>query len=94
MDADGILENLVQFSQSQRWLAREFGRITLPLLILHGTRDKVTLAAGSEAFAREAGSGDKTLKLYDGHYHDLLADLGKEAVLQDIIDWILPRIPR
>ncbi|MEQ8294726.1 MAG: alpha/beta hydrolase [Roseovarius sp.] len=75
-------------------LAREFGRITLPLLILHGTRDKVTLPAGSEAFARAAGSGDKTLKLYDGHYHDLLADLGKEAVLQDIIDWIVPRIPR
>ena len=75
-------------------LEREFARITLPLLILHGTLDRVTLPAGSEAFARAAGSADKTLKLYDGHYHDLLADLGKEAVLQDILNWIEPRIPR
>ena len=35
-----------------------------------------------------AGSTDKTLKLYDGHFHDLLNDLGKEAVMADITRWI------
>lgn len=74
-------------------LAREFGRITLPVFILHGTHDKATVPAGSEQFARDAGSRDKTLKLYKGHFHDLLADTGKEAVMQDMLDWIDTRVP-
>ena len=27
-----------------------------------------------------AGSSDRTLKLYEGHFHDLLADVGKQQV--------------
>jgi acylglycerol lipase len=73
-------------------LEAEFHRLTLPVFILHGTADRATLPAGSEQFARDAGSTDKTLKLYQGHYHDLLADIGKEEVLQDMLDWIETRI--
>lgn len=73
-------------------LERDFPRITMPVFILHGTADKATMPAGSEMFARATGSADKTLKLYGGHYHDLLADIGKEEVLQDILDWIEQRI--
>jgi acylglycerol lipase len=39
-------------------------------------------------FCEKAGSTDKTLKLYDGYYHDLLNDLGKEQVIADIKGWI------
>ncbi|WP_176559499.1 alpha/beta hydrolase [Rubellimicrobium roseum] len=70
-----------------------FGQITLPLLILHGTEDKATVCRGSEYFHAQAGSADKTLKLYEGHYHDLLNDLGKEEVLADIAGWIEARLP-
>ena len=75
-------------------LRREFPRITLPLLVLHGTADKATMAAGSQSFFDAAGSRDKTLKLYDGHFHDLLNDVGKEAVMADIRGWIDARIVR
>lgn len=73
-------------------LKREFGNILLPLLILHGTADKATRPSGSEYFFGAAGSADKTLKLYDGHFHDLLSDVGKEAVLADILDWMNGRV--
>jgi len=73
-------------------LRREFPRITLPVLILHGTADRATMASGSQLFFDTAGSKDKTLKLYDGHYHDLLNDVGKETVLADIRAWIDRRI--
>ena len=73
-------------------LRREFPRITLPVLILHGTADKATMAAGSQLFFDTAGSRDKTLKLYDGHFHDLLNDVGKEAVMADIKAWIEQRL--
>jgi alpha-beta hydrolase superfamily lysophospholipase len=73
-------------------LGRDFGQITLPVLILHGTADKVTLASGSRTFYDEAGSTDKTLKLYEGHAHDLLNDYGKEQVIGDIAQWIAARL--
>ncbi len=73
-------------------LRREFPRITLPLFILHGTADKATMPAGSQLFFDTAGSRDKTLKLYEGHFHDLLNDVGKEAVLADIKAWIDARL--
>ena len=73
-------------------LREEFPRITVPVLIMHGTDDKATVCRGSEFFHETTGSKDKTLKLYEGHYHDLLNDVGKEAVLADIIEWIDARI--
>jgi acylglycerol lipase len=69
-------------------LNEEFPLIKLPVLILHGTDDKATNPAGSQFFYDNTGSADKTLKLYDGHYHDLLNDVDKEVVMSDINDWI------
>lgn len=74
-------------------LEREFPRITLPVFILHGSADKATLPSGSQFFFDTAGSKDKTLKLYDGHFHDLLNDIGKEEVMADIRRWIDNRLP-
>ena len=60
---------------------------------LHGSEDTVTKPHGSQRFVDQSGSTDKTLKLYEGHYHDLLNDLGKERVMADIVEWISTRIP-
>jgi alpha-beta hydrolase superfamily lysophospholipase len=71
----------------------EFPSITLPVLIMHGTDDKATVCRGSQFFYDTAGSKDKTLKLYEGHYHDLLNDIGKEQAMADIERWIGERLP-
>jgi alpha-beta hydrolase superfamily lysophospholipase len=60
-------------------LRDEVPLITLPALIMHGTEDKATVCQGSKLFCETVGSKDKTLKLYEGHYHDLLNDIGKKA---------------
>jgi len=73
-------------------MRREFPTITLPVLIMHGTLDKATVPAGSKLFYERAGSRDKTLKLYEGHFHDLLNDVGKEDVLRDVVAWINARL--
>jgi alpha-beta hydrolase superfamily lysophospholipase len=75
-------------------LEREFALITLPVLILHDTADKTTRPSGSQTFYDAAGSPDKTLKLYEGHFHDLLNDIDKEKVMADIQSWIDARLPR
>jgi len=73
-------------------LKKEFPLITLPVLILHGTADQNTKPSGSQHFYDMAGSVDKTLKLYEGGFHDLLNDLDKNVVMQDIQDWIGARL--
>ena len=74
-------------------LTEEFPKSTLPVFILHGTEDKATKPSGSQHFYEQASSADKTLKLYEGHFHDLLNDVDKEIVMADIQNWIDERIP-
>jgi acylglycerol lipase len=85
-------KTVAELVRADERLAREFPLIKLPVLILHGTADKVTKPGGSQLFYDNAGSADKTLKLYDGHVHDLLNDVGKEKVLADITRWLDARI--
>jgi acylglycerol lipase len=73
-------------------LKKEFPKITLPLLIIHGAADKATRPSGSREFYEHAGATDKTLKIYDGRYHNTLNDLGREEVMGDIIGWIDARL--
>ena len=61
------------------------------------TRDKAKtrqrlLTAASELFYENAGSQDKTLKLYQDHVHDLLNDVDKEKVMHDVVAWIGARL--
>ena len=100
MDADPLIAHETQPTQTlaamvraDERLAREFPSITLPVLILHGTADRATRPSGSQRFYDTAGSADKTLKLYEGHFHDLLNDVGKETVIADILGWIDARVP-
>ena len=100
MNTDPLIANEVQPTKTVAELVRaderlnaEFPLITLPLLILHGTADKVTNPRGSQQFFDTAGSADRTLKLYDGHVHDLLNDLDRERVMADITGWISARVP-
>ncbi len=100
MDADPLIANETQPARTvgEMWKADKrlevsFGAFSMPILIIHGTEDHATLPAGSQYFFDRAGSADKTLTLYDGHYHDLLADTGKERVMADIQGWIAARLP-
>jgi alpha-beta hydrolase superfamily lysophospholipase len=101
MDADPLIahENqptrtVAALARADDRLKREFSKITLPVFIVHGTADKATKFQGSQFFYDHAGSKDKTLKLYDGHFHDMLNDVGKEEVMGDISNWITSRLPK
>lgn len=85
-------QTVAEMVRADERLERDFGKVTLPLLIIHGTEDKVTRPEGSQLFFDRAGSKDKTLKLYEGYAHDPLNDIGKERVMADLIDWIGARI--
>jgi acylglycerol lipase len=95
MNHDPLISNETQPIQTVAALVRAderlkkgFSRITLPLLILHGRSDNAAKPSGSQHFHEMAGSNDKTLLLYEGYFHDLLNDLGRENVMADVQRWI------
>lgn len=101
MNADALIahetqptQTLAEMVRADERLKTEFPLITMPLPILHGTSDKAAKPSGSQFFYDTAGSSDKTLKLYEGHFHDLLNDIGKEAVIADIENWMAAHLPR
>jgi acylglycerol lipase len=101
MNADPLIageaqpaETMAELARADELLGKSFGRISLPILILHGTGDVVTKPSGSKEFYEKAGSSDKTLKLYEGHFHDLLADVGKQQVMADIQAWLDMQLSR
>jgi acylglycerol lipase len=86
-------KTVAEMVRADERLKKEFPLITLPVLILHGSADKATKPSGSKFFYETAGAKDKTLKIYDGGYHDLLHDTIKQEVMGDIQTWLAAHIP-
>ncbi|MBN2296663.1 MAG: lysophospholipase [Pirellulales bacterium] len=62
--------------------------LRLPFFLLQGTDDRVVCPRSCRRLIARAKSPDKELRLYEGFYHSLLHEIDREAVLQDIIDWL------
>lgn len=62
--------------------------INLPVLIMIGTGDKIASPEGGKQLFNSVGSSDKTLKNYEGFYHEIINELGKEQVYKDIAEWL------
>jgi acylglycerol lipase len=69
------------------------GSLSVPLLILHGSADRMVPPDGSRTFFSKVRYPDRELKEYPGAYHGLFADVGYQEVLHDVENWIDKRIP-
>jgi len=63
--------------------------LTLPLLVMHGGADELTPVSGTQYTQAHANSDDITVKIYDGLRHELVNEIGKEAIIQEITDWLV-----
>jgi alpha-beta hydrolase superfamily lysophospholipase len=66
--------------------------LRVPLLVYHGTADKLTEPEGSREFGEHAGSPDKTLTLHEGSYHETMNDIDRDRVIGALIEWIEKRV--
>jgi len=62
--------------------------IRLPVLILQGTEDAIVNPDGAQQFFDTISSKDKTLKLYEGLYHEAFNEPEKEQVFADVEQWL------
>lgn len=66
--------------------------ITIPTLIAYGTADGLCPPAGSLMLDRRIGAQDKTLKAYEGLYHEILNEPEQDTVLDDVCRWLAARV--
>lgn len=62
--------------------------VTMPALFVHGGEDPIAMASGSQDMHDALGSGDKTLKVYDGLYHEVFNEPERDEVIGDVIAWL------
>ncbi len=74
--------------QGSRRVRARLPELTLPLLILHGAEDRICPPIASEWVYQQAGSADKTLRMYPALYHEIHNEPEKTAVLADIRNWL------
>lgn len=67
-------------------------RFPLPLLVLHGSADRMVPPDGSRAFIARVGHPDRELREYADAFHVLFADLDRERALTDLERWIAARL--
>jgi len=86
------LRTAAEIVRSAGQVRGQLSLLRLPLLILHGAADVVTGPEGSQELFDRVRSQDKTLKLYEGVYHDLLHEPEKGEITADVVQWIERRI--
>ena len=78
--------------RSMKYSQKNFDKVKLPFLVLHGSADKVTNPKGSRMLYDNASSEDKTIKIFDGWFHELMREPGKEEFFEILLGWIAERI--
>ena len=86
---EGILARTgAEILKSTKAITSQASKISLPILIMHGTADKLADISGSEMLYGKVSSEDKTLKVYDGLYHEILNEPEQDQVKADMLSWL------
>ncbi|SNS16097.1 Lysophospholipase, alpha-beta hydrolase superfamily [Geodermatophilus pulveris] len=69
-------------------MPRRLPALTLPLLVLHGTADRLVPPAASEVVRAHAGSPDLTVRTYPGLFHEPHNEPERDQVLGEVVAWL------
>ncbi len=79
----------IELLQSGEWAIARAAEFPLPLLLMHGTADRLTSHQASQEFASQAPNC--TLKLWEGLYHETHNEPEKAEVIGFVVDWLQAR---
>jgi acylglycerol lipase len=82
------VRTVAELTRSVESFPGRVGELRLPLLLFHGTGDRIVPRDGTEMVAERAGSEDKTLELFDGLYHETLNEPEQDEVLDLVVGWL------
>lgn len=81
----GLVDQMIRAGLDAR---ARLDRLTLPLLVMHGTDDRLTSPAGSRFLRERAASPDKTLVLWPGMRHEIFNEPDGAVVVTTVLDWL------
>lgn len=70
-----------------KWVEERIPEIAMPILVIGGGADDFVPLSGTETLYEKASSTDKTLKIWEGMLHEPLNEIGREEVIETIIEW-------
>jgi acylglycerol lipase len=73
-------------------MPRLIPKITIPIIIMYGTEDRLSNPEGSQMLYDLVGSRDKTLKKYEGFYHEIFNEPEHLQVMADLEAWLAAHI--
>jgi acylglycerol lipase len=84
------VRTVTEIASATEALPEQVPRLALPLLLVHGSEDQLSPPDGSRMVYERASSEDKTLKIYDGLFHEVLNELAEDRarVLADVDTWL------
>jgi acylglycerol lipase len=69
-------------------LPRRAGTLRIPVLVQHGLLDELVDPAGSRLLEANLGSPDRTVRCYDGLWHEIYNEPEREDPLADLREWL------
>ena len=64
------------------------GKISLPFIVVQGSEDRLVDPAGAAILYEHASSTDKTLKMYEGFYHEVHNEPERDREFKDLEAWL------
>ena len=86
--SQGTARLTTELLKTINWIKAHGTELKIPLLILHGGADRVTLAESSKTFFESLTLTDREIREYPDSRHELHHDLNYQEVLADIADWL------
>jgi alpha-beta hydrolase superfamily lysophospholipase len=74
--------------KAMQYVSAAATRITLPIMILQGSADKLVDPAGAQMLYDLVSSADKEIRIYDGFYHEVFNEPEHDKVLRDVEIWL------
>ena len=81
-----------ELERAVRSLPKRVHAITVPTLIMYGSADRLCPPAGSLGLHDCIGAQDRTLKVYDGLYHEIFNEPEQARVMEDMCAWLRERM--
>ena len=77
----------IDILQAGEWALAHARNFPLPLLLMHGSADRLTCVQASREFAMRVGQRC-TLKIWEGCYHELHHEPEKEQIFNELLQWL------
>jgi alpha-beta hydrolase superfamily lysophospholipase len=93
-DEDALVHDMISprlyygLAESRERVLRQAAQLSIPALVMQGTGDLIVDPAGTRDFCSAAPGRLVTRVVYEGAYHEIFNDVGREACLKDLLAWL------